>query len=92
MLDSAYKMYATGDFIETSQRFDAEFWGLRTTRYMDYITNDLAKKHWNSIFAALSIYTIQVSKEEAICNITPEGPHKCVPLPPSDPPSPPHHD
>jgi len=81
-------MYATGDFIKPAQQFNAEFWGPATIRYMDYITNDLGKKHWNSIFAALCIFSIRVLREEAILNGTPEEPCERVPLPPSDPPSP----
>ena len=57
-------------------------------RYMDYITNDLNEKHWNSIFAALSVFSTRAAKEEAVHNSTPEEPHGRVPLPPSDPPSP----
>ena len=57
---------------------------------MDYITNDLGERHWNSIFTALSIFAVRVSKEEAIRGSAPKGPSERVPLPPSDPPSPPH--
>jgi len=84
-----YKTYLTGDFIEPAQQFNAEFWGSRTTRYMDYVTNDLKERHWNSIFTALSIFTIRASREAAVLNSAPEEPCKCTPLPPSDPPSPP---
>jgi hypothetical protein len=35
-----------------------------------------------------SIFTIRTSREEAVRNSAPEGPHECMPLPPSDPPSP----
>jgi hypothetical protein len=87
-VERAYKTYLTGDFIEPTQQFNAEFWGSRTTRYMDYITNDLSERHWNSIFAALSMFAIRTSREEAVRNSAPEGPHERVPLPPSDPPSP----
>lgn len=85
-------MYATGDFIEPAQQFNAEFWGSRTTRYMDYITNDLSEKHWNSIFAAVSVFAIRVSREEAMHNGASEELHDRVPLPASDPPSPPRDD
>ena len=59
-----------------------------TARYMDYITNDLSEKHWNSIFAALSIFAIRVSREEAVLIGAPEEPCERVPLAMSDPPSP----
>ena len=55
---------------------------------MDYITNDLSEKHWNAIFAALSVFSTRVSKEEAKHNSAPEEPRERVPLPLSDPPSP----
>lgn len=57
---------------------------------MDYIANDLGEKHWNAIFTALSLFTTRVTREEAARNSEPEGPRERVPLPPSDPPSPPH--
>lgn len=83
-------MHATGDFIEPVQPFNAEFWGPSTTRYMDYIANDLNEKHWNSIFSALSSSSTRHEKEEAVRYSVPESQER-VPLPPSDPPSP-HHD
>ena len=85
-------MYATGDFIEPTHQFNSEFWGPRTIRYMDYITNDLSDKHWNSIFIALSVFAIRASSEEAVHNGAPEEPSERIPLPPSDPPSPPRDD
>lgn len=91
-VERAHKTYATGDFIEPTQQFNAEFWGPTTTRYMDYITNDLGEKQWNAIFAALSIFAVRVSRQEAIHNSAPEEPCERVPLPPSDPPSPPRED
>ncbi|KAF9644454.1 hypothetical protein BDM02DRAFT_3131744 [Thelephora ganbajun] len=87
-VERAYKMYATGDFIESKQRFDAEFYNPRTARYMDYIANDLGEKQWDSIFGALSAFSKQTKKEEAVQNGAPEGPQERVPLPLSDPPSP----
>jgi len=59
---------------------------------MDYITNDLSERHWNSIFATLSVFSIRVLSEEAVLNGEPEEPCERVPLPPSDPPSPPRDD
>lgn len=87
-VERAYKMYATGDFIESGQRFDAELCGSRTARYMDYIALDLGERQWNSIFGALSAFSKQVKKEEAMKNGVPQGRHERIPLPPSDPPSP----
>ena len=57
---------------------------------MDYIVNDLGERHWGSIFNALSSFSIQKEKEVAIRNSAPEESCERVPLPPSDPPSPPH--
>ena len=55
---------------------------------MDYIANDLSGKNWDSIFYALSTFTVRTEKEEAVRNGTSEEPRERVPLPPSDPPSP----
>ena len=82
-------MYATGDFVESGQQFNAEFWGARTVHYMDYILNDLAENHWESIFGALSAFSQKAAQEEDVLNNTPEEPREHVPLPPSNPPSPP---
>ena len=87
-VERAYKMYATGDFIESAQQFNAEAAGPRTTRYLDNILNDLDVKHWNLIFVALSTFSIKTETEEAVRNGAPERPLERVPLPPSDPPSP----
>jgi hypothetical protein len=81
-------MYATGDFIESTQKFTAEWWGPSTTQYLDYIAHDLNERHWDSIFGALSSFVIRAEKEEAVRNGAPEAPCKRVPLPASDPPSP----
>ena len=89
-VERAYKMYATGDFIESGQQFDASSCGLWTARYMEYIVNDLCENQWDSIFGALSTFSRRVIKEDAVCNSAPEGPRERVPLPLSDPPSPPH--
>ena len=83
-------MYTTGDFIDSGKAFNADDWNPRTVRYMDYITNDLGEKQWDSIFSALSTFSRQTTKEEVIRNSKPEEEHQRVPLPPSDPPSPPH--
>lgn len=56
---------------------------------MDYISNDLGEKQWDSIFSALSSFSRNVVKEEAVKNNTPEVSRGRVPLPSSDPPSPP---
>ena len=87
-VERAYKMYATGDYVESSQRFEADLFGSRTARYMDYISKDLHETQWNSIFCALSAFSKQVKKEEAMENGVPEAPGERIPLPPSDPPSP----
>lgn len=89
-VERAYKMYATGDFIASSGQFNTDNWGRTTARFMGYIANDLNEKHWYSIFLALSSFSVQAAKEEAIRNSAPEKPRERVPLPPSDPPSPTH--
>ena len=85
-------MYATGDFISSGQQFNAEFWGPATAQFMDYLVNDLNEKHWNSIFSALNSFSARVVKEEAIYNNVPKEVDGRVPLPLSDPPSPPCDD
>ena len=72
---------------EPSHQFGADFWGLKTACYMDYITNDLDERHWNSIFTLLSYIAAWALKEEVVCNGTPKAPHEHMPLPPSDPSS-----
>lgn len=57
--------------------------------YMDYIFNDLGENHWGSLFGALSTFSKNVVMEEAVKNGASEEPRARVPLPPSDPPSPP---
>jgi hypothetical protein len=59
---------------------------------MDYIANDLNEGHWDSIFRALSFFSARAEKEEAVRNGAPEEARERVPLPPSDPPSPPRDD
>ena len=90
-VERVYKMYATGDFIESGEQFDAISCGPATAQFMDYIVNDLRENQWNSIFGLLSTFTRQTLKEEATRNSAPKEPRERVPLPPSDPPSP-HHD
>ena len=85
-------MYSTGDFIVSGQSFNAGDWGPSTAQFMEYIIRDLNENNWNSIFGALRSFSVQAMKEEALRNGAPEGPHERVPLPPSDPPSPPRDD
>ena len=82
-------MYDSGDFIASGQPFNTTSWGLSTAKFMDYITNDLNEGHWYSIFTALSSFSARIEGEEAIRNSVPEESNERVPLPPSDPPSPP---
>lgn len=91
-VERAYKGYLTGDFVEPTQQFNAEFSGPATARYMAYIVNDLNDRHWNSIFSALSLFTVRVLKEEAVHSSAPTETHERVLLPLSDPPSPPRDD
>lgn len=80
-------MYATGDHVPSTQRFDAGDWGSITAEFIDYIVHDLQDKHWNSIFIALHSYGAQAAKEEAAHNGALEEEER-VPLALSDPPSP----
>ena len=47
-------MYLTGDYVEPSESFNTEFCGPCTEIFMEYISNDLAEKHWDGIFRALA--------------------------------------
>jgi len=85
-------MYATGDFIESGQPFNAENWGPRTAQYMSCIIEDLGERQWGSLFGMLSAFSRQIIREEAACNGIPEEPSGRVPLPHSDPPSSPRDD
>jgi len=81
-------MHLTGDYIEATQSFNAEFWGRRTTIFMEYITKDLTGRHWDGIFGGLAAVSKRVSEEIAIAAGAPLVQKERVPLPPSDPPSP----
>ena len=85
-------MHKTGDFIPSGQPFNTEDWGESTATYMDHIVSDLTEKHWNSIFISLASFSVRALKEEAARKGTPEESNKRVPLPASDPPSPPCDD
>ena len=91
-VERAHKMYATGDLIVSGQQFNAGDWGPTTAGFMDYISNDLSENNWTSIYISLSSFSIQAAKEEALRNGAAREPRARVPLPPSDPPSPPHDD
>jgi hypothetical protein len=81
-------MYSTGDFIATNQQFSSDLWGPTMEKFMDYLVKDLAEKHWNSIFSALTFFSARLTKEEAVHSHDPEEMDERVPLPLSDPPSP----
>lgn len=85
-------MHSTSDYIEATQSFNAEFWGPRTAMFMDYISTDLTETKWNGIFRGLAAVSVKVAVEAAIEKGVPQAPRECVPLPPSDPPSPPAED
>lgn len=82
-------MHLTGDYIKATQSFNAEFWGQRTALFMEYITKDLTERHWDGIFRGLTAVSKRVAEEVAIATGAPQVPQERVPLPPSDPPSPP---
>ena len=54
---------------------------------MEYISNDLAEKHWDGIFRALAAVSKRVAEE--VATETAASCAECAPLPTSDPPSPP---
>jgi len=85
-------MHLTGDYVEASESFNAEFWGPRTTLFMEYITKDLAQRHWDGIFRGLAAMSVKVAREAAAEKGAPQVPQERAPLPPSDPPSPPAAD
>lgn len=91
-VERAYRMHSTGDYVEATQGFNAEFWNERTALFMEYITKDLTERHWNGIFAALAAVSKRVAAEVAVETGAPPVPRERVPLPPSDPPSPPAED
>jgi len=82
-------MHLTGEYIEASQSFNANFWGPHTKIFMDYIINDLTERHWDGIFRGLATVSKRVADEIAVAVGVPVTQQKHVPLPPSDPPSPP---
>jgi len=82
-------MHLTGDYVKASQSFNTDFWGPRTQVFMDYITKDLVERHWDGIFRGLATVSKRVANEIAIAAGAPVTQQECVPLPPSDPPSPP---
>ena len=59
---------------------------------MEYITNDLVEGHWDGIFRAFAAMSVKIAKEVAAEVGAPQVPQKRVPLPQSDPPSPPAED
>jgi hypothetical protein len=85
-------MHSTGDYIEATQCFNAEFWGQRTALFMDYITKDLTERHWDGIFRGLATVSKRVAEDVAIATGAPQALQERVPLPLSDPPSPPAED
>ena len=85
-------MHSTGDYIEATQSFNAEFWGARTEKFMHYISDDLTEKKWDGIFRGLAAVSVKATVEAAVEKGVPQAPRERVPLPPSDPPSPPADD
>jgi len=85
-------MHSTGDYIEATQSFNAEFWGNRTALFAEYIAEDLTERQWDGISRALAAVSSRVAVEVAASKGVPQAPRERVPLPPSDPPSPPAED
>jgi hypothetical protein len=59
---------------------------------MEYITKDLTDRHWDGIFKGLAAVSVKASMEAAVEKGVPRAPKERVPLPLSDPPSPPAWD
>jgi hypothetical protein len=59
---------------------------------MEYITNDLVERHWDGLFRALAAMSVKIAREVAAETGAPQVPQERVPLPHSDPPSPPAED
>ena len=91
-VERAYRMHSTGDYIEATECFNAEFWGPRTALFMEYIAKDLAQRHWDGIFRGLVAMSVKVAREVAAEKGALQTPRERVPLPHSDPPSPPAKD
>lgn len=85
-------MHATGDYIEATQAFGADFWGPRTALFVKHLAEDFSERHWDGIFRGLAAMSVKVIAEAAVEKGIPRTPAKHVPLPPSDPPSPPAQD
>ena len=85
-------MYLSGNYIEPTQSFNAEFWSDRTRLFMDYISKDLSESHWDSIFRGLAAVSVKATVEAAAEKGIPQAPLEHVPLPASDLPSPPAQD
>jgi hypothetical protein len=56
---------------------------------MEYITKDLSERHWDGIFRGLAVMSVKTAVEAEVENTAPQASKERVPLPPSDPPSPP---
>jgi hypothetical protein len=82
-------MHNSGDFIASHQPFSADDWSPTTAKFMDYIIHDVKDGQWDSLFRLLNAFCARTAKEEAARNGAPNEPSERVPLPPSDPPSPP---
>lgn len=82
-------MHSSGDYIEATQSFNAEFCGCRTALFMEYVTKDLTERHWDGIFRGLAAMSKKVVAEVAAEKGSRQVSQERVPLPPSDPPSPP---
>ncbi|KAF9791047.1 hypothetical protein BJ322DRAFT_1104702 [Thelephora terrestris] len=88
-VERAYRLHLSGDYVGPTESFNTEFCGPRTELFMAYISKDLAEKHWDGIYRALAVVSKRVDQEVndqvgASC-----AAHEHVPLPMSDPPSPP---
>jgi hypothetical protein len=81
-------MHSTGEYVEATQSFNAELSGPRTERFMEYTAKDLSERQWDGIFRGLAAISKRVAGENAVETGAPQVKER-VPLPPSDPPSPP---
>ena len=84
-------MHSSSNYVEATESFNTEFAGPQTETFMDYISKDLAERHWDGIFGGLAAVSKRVAEDVAVATGAPRATER-VPLPSSDPPSPPAED
>lgn len=72
-------MHTTGDYIEAAQSFNAEFWVQSTALFMNHITRDLSKRHWDGIFRGLTAMLSRATAQAAVEKGGSQAPEEHVP-------------